>query len=90
MKFCLRGMLCDCQRTTLFSFLEAVRKILDEGIDQSKFQELESEINLSLALMERDFPADVQVIRNLIVCVQYSKNLNTCIPFYFIRLSLCI
>lgn len=55
-------MLQDRQRTTLFLFLDAVRKILDESIDQSKFQELESEINLALALMERDFPADIQVI----------------------------
>ena len=36
--------------------------ILDESIDQSKLQELESEVNLALALMERDFPADIQVI----------------------------
>ena len=62
MKFCLSGMLQDRQRTTSFLFLDAVRKILDEGIDQSKLQELESEINLALALMERDFPADIQVI----------------------------
>ena len=59
-------MLQDRQRTTLFLFLDAVRKILDEGIDQSKFQELESEINLALALMERDFPADIQVMCVLI------------------------
>ena len=45
----------------LFLFLDAVQKLLDEGIDQSKLPELEIEINLALALMERDVPADIHV-----------------------------
>ena len=48
-------MLKECQRTTLFSFLDAVRKLLAEGIEQHSLQELEAEVNLALALMERDF-----------------------------------
>ena len=54
-------MLQERQRETLFLLLDAVQKLLDEGIDQSKLPELETEINLALALMERDFPADIQV-----------------------------
>ena len=54
-------MLQTPQRTTLLIFLDAVRKILDEGIDSSKLDQLENEVNYALALMERDFPADIQV-----------------------------
>ena len=50
-KVLLRGMLQTPQRTTL----------LDEGIDSSKLDQLENEVNYALVLMERDFPADIQV-----------------------------
>lgn len=61
LKFCLRGLLADCQRKTLFTFLDAIRKLLAEGIKSCDLQLLEEEINMSLALMERDFPISIQV-----------------------------
>lgn len=61
LKFCLRGLLAERQRKTLFIFLDVVRKLLAEGIRSCEIQQLEEEMNLSLALMERDFPISIQV-----------------------------
>ena len=35
--------------------------MLSEFTDQSSLQQLETELNIVLALMERDFPIDIQV-----------------------------
>ena len=77
-------MLKECQRTTLFSFLDAVRKLLAEGIEQHSLQELEAEVNLALALMERDFPIDIQVYKShytytagIVTCTLFSPGYNT-------------
>ena len=61
LKFCLRGLLKECQRKTLFLFLDALRKILSEGVELLHVHELEADVNEALALMERDFPVDIQV-----------------------------
>lgn len=61
LKFCLRGLLKERQRKTLFLFLDALRKILSEGIEFQHVHELEADVNEALALMERDFPVDIQV-----------------------------
>ena len=61
LKFCLRGMLKERQRLTLFQFLDALRNILSEKVKEENMQQLEMEVNEALALMERDFPVDIQV-----------------------------
>ena len=54
-------MLPAPQQTTLFRFYDVIRQMLSELTDQSSLQQLETELNIVLALMERDFPIDIQV-----------------------------
>ena len=54
-------MLQERQRTTLFFFLDAVRSLVSESIRPEDVGALQYELNLALALMERDFPVDIQV-----------------------------
>ncbi len=54
-------MLQERQRATLFLFLDAVRSLVAESIRPDDVDGLQSQINLALALMERDFPVDIQV-----------------------------
>lgn len=67
LKFCLRGMLQERQRTTLFGFLTSIQKIFTTHTSNEYIQELRGELDKSLALMERDFPIAIQV-RNLLLC----------------------
>lgn len=62
LKFCLRGMLADQQWTTLFYFLDMLALLLSESCKQSGIEDIESKLNDSLALMERDFPMTLQVL----------------------------
>lgn len=59
-------MLQDKQRKTLFQFLNVLRKIMSETVDKDVIQQIESDLNLALALMERDFPTDIQVSTHII------------------------
>lgn len=54
-------MLQERQRTTLFYFLDAVRNLVAESIRPEDVGALQSQLNLALTLMERDFPVDIQV-----------------------------
>ena len=56
-------MLQERQQTTLFMFLDAVRSLglVAETIRLDDVDGLQSQLNLALALMERDFPVDIQV-----------------------------
>ncbi len=71
-------MLKERQRKTLFVFLDAIRRVMDESIDFSSVCELEAEVNLALAMMERDFPADIQVytIINLYGVIIYTAYMH--------------
>lgn len=60
-RFCLRKMLGAAQRQTLFPFLDATAKLLQERQDVAQLTELEKEMKSALALLERDFPASIQV-----------------------------
>lgn len=60
LKYCLRGMLGASQKQTLFLFLDATAKLLQEHEDLRQIAELE-EMNQALALLGRDFPASIQV-----------------------------
>ena len=79
LKFCLRGMLKDRQRLTLFQFLDALRKILSEKIKEEDMQQLEMEVNEALALMERDFPVDIQVCQILfhLIIISHCMHANS-------------
>lgn len=61
MKFCLRGLLGKEQCQTLFKFLDALAGLCLEEQEPSKIQELEDQLHLVCALMERDFPVSLQV-----------------------------
>ena len=65
-KYCLRGMLGDTQRETLFFFLDTIKLACSEGITTSLAETIDER---SLALLERDFPMSIQVsvIHNIMV-----------------------
>ena len=54
-------MLGSQQRKTLFFFLDVIRMVLDEAQSVEQLDELETQMNVALALIERDFPITVQV-----------------------------
>lgn len=56
-------MLQNQQRKTLFKFLDTLRHVLAECISEQSIPQLQIEINEALALMERDFPTDIQVCK---------------------------
>lgn len=83
LKFCLRGFLGEDQRRTLFQFLDIMSKLCADVQDASKLPNLEEEVNVTLALVERDYPISVQVCleklhlqggdkNNIVVCYQNS------------------
>ena len=54
-------MLGEDQRNSLFKFLNALQKMLVDCVTSAYLDELEKELNESLALLERDFPISLQV-----------------------------
>ena len=60
LKFCLRGMLGDSRRQTLF-FLDTMALACSEGVTATLIEEVDSRFHRTLALIERDFPICVQV-----------------------------
>ena len=54
-------MLDERLRATLFNFLNTLQKLLAEYVTCEYLDELEKEMNKSLALLERDFPIAIQV-----------------------------
>ena len=60
-KFCLRRMLGERQRATLFVFLDCLSRVLSESHQIGDLPSLEEEMNVVIALFERDFPISVQV-----------------------------
>ena len=55
------GLLPQRQEATLFRFLDAISKLLNEEQSTSDLDKLEQELNVAMALMERDFPCVIQV-----------------------------
>ena len=56
LKFCLRGMLGQQQRKSLFTLLDTLALVLSERHHLEDLPDLEAKLNVALALMERDFP----------------------------------
>ena len=61
LKFCLRGMLGQQQRKSLFTLLDTLALVLSECHHLEDLPDLEAKLNVALALMERDFPVSIQV-----------------------------
>ena len=61
MKYCLRNLLGEKQRKTLFRFCDICSKLFSEMHDKSNTQNLIKEVNFTLAMLERDFPITIQV-----------------------------
>lgn len=62
LKYCLRGMLGEQQRLTLFRLLDSISDLCNESQCLDDLDELEERLNESLALLERDFPLTLQNI----------------------------
>ena len=63
LKFCLRGLLGQQQRTTFFKFLDLIALLCKDSISADDISTLKEKVNVTLALLERDFPITVQVIQ---------------------------
>lgn len=61
MKFCLRGLLGDKQWQSFFKFLDVLAMLCQDSISADDLPIIDTEVNLVLALLERDFPISVQV-----------------------------
>ena len=59
--FALKDCLGKQQRVSFFKLLQALSQILAPNITQDEANKLAENINLDLALVERDFPISVQV-----------------------------
>ena len=82
LKFCLRGMLGQKQRRTLYRLFDVLTKIFAEDVDMNTIDDTEEEVHKSLSLFERDFPVSLQVIvfHLLGQCynIQKRPNVKTC------------
>ena len=66
-------MLGDKQRQTLFYFLDTLSLACSEGVSFALADSVEERLHKSLALIERDFPMNVQVYKCVhIVIMVYS------------------
>ena len=73
LKYCLRGLLGDTQRETLFLFLDALTDLLAPEIPSEHLGQIEQQVHLALARLERDFPVSVQVCSWYISCGCHGK-----------------
>ena len=63
MKFCLRGLLGQQQQTTFFRFLDLIVLLCKDSISADDISTLKEKANVTVALLERDFPITVQVMQ---------------------------
>ena len=61
-KFCIRGLLGKEQRKTFFSLCDVLTRVCQEELNVTLMDDLELCLHRSLAVLERDFPASVNVI----------------------------
>ena len=62
LKFCIRGLLGDTQRKTLYEFCDVLSLLVAEGVNVSDLDSLEYRVHRVLSLLERDFPVSLHVI----------------------------
>ena len=61
LKYCLKGLLGENQRSALYKFLDVCAQLLAEKINSDELPPLLNEVNVSLAQLEKDMPTTVQV-----------------------------
>ena len=59
--FCLEGKFGEQQRRTLFNLMSCLADVFAESHDTFTLDELEAKVAMALALLERDWPVDIQV-----------------------------
>ena len=62
LKFCIRGLLGENQRNTLFELCDCVTCLTAEEVDTKTIDALEYRVHRVLTLLERDFPISIHVI----------------------------
>lgn len=62
LKYCIRGLLGEQQRKTLFELCDVVASLLDYGVTNDSIDSLEYRVHRVLSLLERDFPISLHVI----------------------------
>ena len=66
-------MLGPEQRSSFFRFVDALAQLYSEKHDKLRLSELRDDVNVALALMERDFPVAIQVS----ISLHFAFSLNT-------------
>ena len=61
LKYCLRGLLGQEQRKTLFLFCSVLARLCSESININLIEKLEFDVHYCLSLMEKDFPVALHV-----------------------------
>jgi hypothetical protein len=59
-KYCIRDVLSDTCRQTLFRLFDSISDLCKESHDLDGINELEAKLNAALACLERDFPLSLQ------------------------------
>ena len=62
LKFCIRGLLGDAQRKTLYEFCDVISLLATGEVNVSELDSLEYRVHRVLSLLERDFPVSLHVI----------------------------
>ena len=61
LKYCLRGLLGERQRRTLFFLCNILADVCVEVVDATHLHTLENNMHIALSLLERDFPVSLHV-----------------------------
>ena len=61
LKYCIRGLLGQQQRQTLFLFCNVLARLCAETVHATLLQQLELDVHQALSLLERDFPVSLHV-----------------------------
>lgn len=62
LKYCIRDLIGEEQRKTLFEFCDVMGALLDYSITNDSIDSLEYRVHRVLSLLERDFPVSLHVI----------------------------
>ena len=62
LKYCIRGVLGDEQRCTLFELCDVISALTSETIDTKVLDSIDYRLHRALSLIERDFPVSVNVV----------------------------
>ena len=62
LKYCLRGILGENQRRTLFQLLDSMQEICNEKLSLDDLNDIEMRLNKTMALLERVYPITLQNI----------------------------